>query len=186
LFITRIFLFIFLFAPFSEPSNSSRLSAANVITVESSVSEMMAGYLKWIHVHPEVMHVHGTGASNSDSEPLIVKMPSIDLYSPTGVSLYHGTSSQGNALFLQDFPHNVHRLDAAKMTEIRPTIQEAMSICPELEPYKASIVGKKQYTIFAMTYPNAPIYEEQNKTVQQLKSRAQQLGLIVIEVQLHK
>jgi hypothetical protein len=182
--ITHILLSLLLFFPFIAQSNSDRMSVTNAITVESSRSELEAGYLKWMHLHPEVMHKNGSDAS--EPEPLIIRMPSIDLYSPSGVSLYHGTSSKDNAVFLHDLPSNIHSLKAAMTTDIRPSIQEAMSIFPELEPYKAFVVAKNRYTVFAMSYPNASIFMEQNKAIEQLKRRAQQLNLIVIEVQLHK
>ncbi len=168
---------------------------AAVITIKAPLDELMRGYLLWMHRHPEVRRqaqlasppAPESSNSNLEAGPLLVEMPSIDLYSPLGISLYHGTESEENAAFIRALPDGIQHRRAPKQTnEVRPTLREAMEMFAEFKPYEAAPPAKKEYTVFALTYPGTPFCKAQNDAIQQLKNRARRTGICVIEVRLHK
>jgi hypothetical protein len=177
-----------------QPSASS-----DVVTIEAPLVELNQRYLRWIHHHPEVMQQpkplipppppgewpNSSAGSNRDVTPLLIRMPSIDLYSPTGVSLYHGTDSDKNAKFIRGLPHGIPSGSAVTADELRPTLQEAMEMFSELKQYASAPAAKKEYTVFALTYPDVT-RKAQNEAMEELKNRAGRIGFRVIEVRLQK
>lgn len=212
---TAAFIIVLTFFPIasvvSQGQNQSRSNDA-VITVQSSVSELMAGTLRWMGHHPEILQTlqsenptplqtfqvnspqksHQKQAFDSiagpaqPSHPLKLRMPSIDIYSPSGASLYYGTNSARNAAFIRAIRHGDLFKNLPKPIQLRPTLQEAMSILPELKRYSSILQGNKKYTILAMTYPGTGMCEAQNEAMEQLNHRVRTLGIRVIEVQLHR
>ena len=180
-------------------SHKRPTATATVVTVEAPVQELMQGYLRWMHHHPEatpkarsLIPAPSQGLSNRDSEatpgvvPLQIRMPSIDLYSPSGASLYHGTDAEKNAAFLRALPRGIPQENMAKTNEVRPTLQETMQMLTELQTYEAAPPAKKEYTVFALTYSDSERCKAQNEAIHQLKSRARRIGIRVIEVRLRK
>jgi hypothetical protein len=174
-------------------------SANAVITVQGSQDELLDGYLQWVHQHPEVMHgaeaiipsarqesPMPSAQSTRAVEPLVVGTPSIDLYSPAGISLYHGSNSDKNAAFIRALPRGVGQGSPAKTSEIRPTLQEAMEMFAELRPYSATPPEKNEVTVFALTFPDKAFCKAQNDAIALLKTRARRIGIRVIEVRLRK
>jgi len=167
---------------------------AAVITVQSPISEVMDGYHNLTIHHPELNKTSSGAPSHSATMPfsndaaekpsLEIRMPSIDLYSPAGISLFHGTSVATNASFIRGFQPNIPLKSAQSMTEFRPTLAEALAIFKELAPYAGRILARKHYTIFVMTYPNVPSYKPQDDALEVLMQHAQQMRVQVVEVQL--
>jgi hypothetical protein len=185
--------------PIAVQAGLDERPTAAVVTIEASQDEVLRGYLQWLHRHPEVMRhvqplipVSPPGLSSHESEaahavePLLIGTPSIDLYSPLGISIYHGTDSDKNAAFIRALPRSIQQGSATKISEVRPTLQEAMEMFAELEPYVGPSLGKTEYTIFALTYADRPYCKTQNEAVEQLKTRARGIGIRVIEVRLSK
>jgi hypothetical protein len=180
-------------------SDKRPTATATVLTVEAPLQELMQGYLGWMHRHPEATHqtqplipAPAQGLPNRDSEaasevvPLLIRMPSIDLYAPSGVSLYHGTDSEKNAAFIRALPRGIPQGNTATTDEVRPTLQEAMEMLVELKPYETTPLAQKGYTVFALTYPDTARCKPQNEAIQELESRAQRIGIRVIEIRLRK
>jgi hypothetical protein len=178
-------------------AESDKRPTATVLTLESTLQELMQGYLRWMHRHPEATHqtqplipAPAQGLPNHDSEagpgvvPLQIRMPSIDLYAPSGVSLYHGTDSEKNAAFLRALPRGIPQRNTATTDEVRPTLQEATEMFAGLKPYEAAPSVQKGYTVFALTYPDKDRCKPQNDAIQELESRAQRIGIRVIEIRL--
>lgn len=175
----------------ARPDHAGHLDAT-VITIQSPLSTMFEGYLNWLHHHPQA----GTSASADGQDlskgtpstaagtSLRVSMPSIDLYSPSGVSLYHGTNSEKNATFIRGLLPGGPPRHMNPPSEPRPTLQEALAIFPQFRPYETSVLANRMYTVFAMTYPNQSKYKEQNDAIEQLRGRARELHIRVIEVQV--
>jgi hypothetical protein len=149
-------------------------SANHLGDIEASVQELTAGFLKWEQHHP---------AATTPGKPMMLAIPSIDLYSPSGVSLYHGGDSEKNASFIRDLPGNISH---AKTEEVRPSFQEALEMFEALKSQKALSPADHQYTVFALTYAGADFCKAQNDAIQQLRSRAGQIGIRILEVRLHK
>jgi hypothetical protein len=182
-------------------SEVAKRPTEKVVTIEASQDEVLRGYLEWVHRHPEVMQ-HKTSpivptarpqftgqpseAAADGVTPLLIGTPSIDLYSPSGVSLYHGTDSEKNGAFIRDLPRALQQRNTEKITEVRPTLQEAIEMFSELAPYRAASSAKNEYTIFALTFTDRPFCRSQNDAVEQLKGRARELGIRVIEIRLRK
>jgi hypothetical protein len=175
-------------------SQTSKHLNRDVVTVQAPISEMSAGFAHWIHLHPKTNTAPPNAAallkgySETDSESLVIRMPSLDLYSPSGVSIYHGENSEKNAEFIRSFVPSDPLRNTGKTTDARPTLQEALSIFPELQTYEAKILAQKEYTFFAMTYPNQPMCKAQNDAIEHLKSLASHMHFRIVEVQvqLHK
>lgn len=123
---------------------------------------------------------------SNDRPPLLIRTPSVDLYSPSGVSLYHGTKSEENAAFIRALPLGIQEGKTKKTNEIRPTLQEAMGMFPEFDPYKSMPTGKNLSTVFVLAFPDLVDCKAQDGAIQELKSRAHGLGIRVIEVRIHR
>jgi hypothetical protein len=149
-------------------------SANHLGDIEASVQELTAGFLKWEQHYP---------GATTPGKPMMIAIPSIDLYSPSGVSLYHGGDSEKNASFIRDLPGNIPH---AKTEEVRPSFQEALEMFDALKSQKALSPAGHQYTVFALTYAGADFCKAQNDAIQQLRSRAGQIGIRILEVRLHK
>jgi hypothetical protein len=135
---------------------------------------MVTGYLRWEHKHPE---------ATQNGKPLMLAMPSIDLYSPSGVSLHHGADSEKNAAFLRALPRTLRE---ARTDEVRPSLKEAIEMFAELKAQEAGLLSDKEYTVFAVTYPDSGLCKAQNDAIEKLRGRAHQLGVRILEVRLHK
>lgn len=168
-----------------------------VITVTAPLQELFTGYLQWAHDHPPVSaenqhlipsasrQLGGSNHAASATTPLPVRMPSLDLYSSSGVSLYHGTNSEKNAAFIRALPGSISDKGQSG-TEIRPTLQEAVAMFQELKQYKVNDSSGPQYTIFELTYADTALCRAQNEATLELQARAKRLRIQVIEIELRQ
>jgi hypothetical protein len=168
-----LFILSFTLPPMQGLSRIEESRNIVVLTVQSGLTEMFQGYSVWGKKHPAL-----------DDSGTKVHMPSIDLYSPKGESIYHGVNSEKNAEFIRTFSPSEPQKNAGKMAEVRPTLSEALAIFPEFKPYITAILAKREYTFFAMTYPDEPLTKAQNEAIQQLKSSARKFGIRILEVQV--
>ncbi|HEY1938732.1 MAG TPA: hypothetical protein VGJ33_12415 [Candidatus Angelobacter sp.] len=147
-----------------------------VLTVNAPVKTLLEGYHSWTH--------RRLGSASPDM--IKTYMPFIDVYSPSGVSIYHGIGSAKNAAFIHDFPSDIPHGNVTQTDSARPTLQEAIDMFPELATYKIKPDSGNIYTIFAVTFPDNDQCKAQNDAMDQLKARAQNTGLRVIEVKILK
>jgi len=171
-------LFLLIVRPQGIQAEANRGPASPVVSVNASEKSFGEGTLQWALAHRVVFQ--GKTATS-------VRVPYIDLYSPTGVSVYFEEDPTKNAAFLRALPGDLPQGSVAKTDKIRPTLQEAMGMVPELKPYEGGFLGGNEYTVFAVTFPDSTSArcKAQNEAVQKLKSRAGQIRLHVIEVRLH-
>ena len=146
----------------------------NSVSVDGSVEDLARGYLQWMKNHPEA--VPGV-------ERLKLEMPTIDLYSPSGTSIYYGADSARNGAFLNTLPQGIHD---AKTTVARPSLKEAIEMFPAFKTQEEGLLADHRYTIFAVTYPDWDKCKEQNDAVARLRVRAAQSNMRILEVRLHK
>lgn len=139
----------------------------------ASLDDLFAGYDQWSTRHPGVFPRGKTTR---------LDVPSIDLYAPSGVSVYHGTDSAKNAAFLDALAKGIGQ---TRTNEFRPTLQEAIEMFSELKAKEAALLADKRYTIFALTYPHWDRCKAQNDAIEKLREHATQLGIRIIEVRLH-
>src|ERR1041385_8139802 len=93
-----------------------------VLTVNAPIKNLLEGYHSWTH--------RRLGSASPDM--IKTYMPFIDVYSPSGVSIYHGIGSAKNAAFIQALPGNIPHGKVAETDAARPTLQEAIDMFPEL------------------------------------------------------
>lgn len=180
-------------------SGADESKTTALVSVEAPLEEAMQGYLRWIGRHPEAIPrpqkpIPGLpqGSPNRDSEadrgvdPLQVRMPSIDLYAPSGFSLYHGVDSEKNAAFIRALTRRIAEENTPRTNETRPTLREAIEMFAELKTYKVGHLEDKVYTLFALTYPDTVLCKAQNEAIQEIKNGTRRIGIRVIEVRLHK
>jgi hypothetical protein len=139
----------------------------------ASLDDLLNGYGDWSTHHPNVL---------PRDKPFNLEVPSVDLYSESGVSIYHGVDSEKNAAFLNALPQAI---DQAKTGEVRPSLKEAIEMFTDFKKQESVLLADKRYTIFALTYPDWGRCKAQNDAIQKLRERAQKIGIRVLEVRLH-
>ena len=115
-------------------------------------------------------------------ETSLTSVPFIDLYSPSGISVFHGEDPTGNAAFLRALPSSAAGMK--KAGSFRPTLKEAIEMIPSLRAHEQRLLSGGKYTLFAVTYPNSRRCFPQNRAVDELRLRAQKVGMRLIEVEV--
>jgi hypothetical protein len=133
--------------------------------------QFMRSYLQWFGHHRDAA---------SGGKLLKLDMPAIDLYSPSGESLYYGTNSSENAAFLDSLLKGIPN---QKSDVLRPSLKEAIEMVPEFEMRKDELLADKRYTVFAVTYPDSEDCQQQNRALAQLRAKRQG-NVRVFEVRL--
>lgn len=144
------------------------------LVVDASVNELADGYNEWQGRHPEEFK-HGV--------PLKVDLPSVDLYTRDGRSVFHGTNDVSNARFISSLSSG-SPIPTAVITR-RPTLEEALQIIPALRPFKSRFLSTGHPTLLAFTYPNWQDAANQNKLLAELETRSH-ASMQIIEVRLHQ
>jgi hypothetical protein len=157
-----------------ETINSTPRAPVGDFTVSSPAEELSEGYLKWAVNHPRSVEAEAR---------IRILMPTLDLYSPSGVSLYHGEDSLANAAFIRTLPKGIGN---AKPATSRPSLKEAIEMFSELKAKEDALLADKSYTIFAITYPDWDRCMDQNAAVAELRGSKGRANIRVIEVRLHK
>jgi hypothetical protein len=158
----------------SATLSTTQHAASSSYVANATVEELSGGYLKWIGAHPKAVPA---------DKRLKVLVPILDLFSPSGISLYHGEDSVANAAFLRTFPKG---MDGPKQVGLRPSLKEAIEMFSELRSKEDALLADKRYTIFAITYLDWEPCKDQNEAVSKLRERKGQANMRVIEVRLHK
>jgi hypothetical protein len=156
------------------PAPAKPAGNPNDIIVTASVEELANGYLDWDEHHPNALPAGKTRK---------IEMPTIDLYSAAGASIYFGANSATNAAFLRTLPQG---MSTARTDAVRPSLKETVEMFPQLKAQEAELMSGKAYTIVAVTYPNWDHCREQNEAIAKLRERAAQSKVRIIEVRLHK
>lgn len=149
-------------------------NAPNDIVVSASIEERLTGYLDWGGRHPGTF---------SPGKPHTIGMPTLDLYSPSGISIYYGEDSATNAAFLGTLPQGIPKL---KTVAARPSLKEAIEMLPQLKAQEGALLADKRYTLFAATQLNSNRCKAQNEAIANLRKRAGQMKIRIIEVRLHQ
>ena len=175
-YLRMVLLILFILLHFPTHSQSGKQTQANNdFVANASVEELATGYLDWFSRQPD---------TGGDSKPHRMEMPTLDIYSPAGVSLYFGDNSAANAAILRKLPQD---LPKQPTSVARPSLSEAIDMLHELKSQKEKILSGQRYTIYAVTYPNWDRCKEQNEAIAQLRERRQQMSNIrIVEVRLHK
>lgn len=157
-----------------------RSPSASVVAVDISVDKWLEDYMGWTRHHPEIKV---SASSTSDPEPVMLGMPYLELFSPTGASLYRGSNAAQNAFFLRALERKVpSRASVSVENGLHPTLKEYFDMIAELRPYQAEVRSKKCFIILAITYPDKSFCKVQNDALDKMKKTP---NIRVIEVRLH-
>jgi hypothetical protein len=189
-----------------------------VISVRAPAIEAAQGFLYWIMKHPSAVPwyrerplaavapdrqepvapgLSGPKSGTQRSMTLPLRLPSMDLYAPSGTSVYYSTSAAKNAHLLRALPAGARGAEAQRTPVPRPTLKEALSMFPELKPYVPELLASKGYTVFALSLVGARsealsaqlrFSERQSKVqdaaLQEFERRARQARVRVVRVEL--
>jgi hypothetical protein len=144
-------------------------------TTSASALEFGRQYLQWELQHPE--------ANPSKERFSSLALPTLDLYSPSGIAIYYGADSAKNAAFLRSLPQGI--AGATKANVVRPSLKDAIEMFPEFKAEEDLLLADKRYTVFAVTYPGWEEAKEQNDALAKLRERAEQAKIRILEVRLH-
>jgi hypothetical protein len=175
---------LFLAGPLVSQSLHAKASSANVVSVNAAVGELLDGYLGWTHKHPELRPGSGSKLAQPGKAgaPYRILWPTLDIYSATGASLYHGNDSEGNVKVVRALPQLLPKTDAM---QIRPTLEEAEAMFPELSHERMPSSARIKYTVFVVNYAKRPACNAQDEAIQQLKKRVAGSRIRVVEVRIN-
>lgn len=165
-------LLVFVFASSTAMSQGYKV---HTTTVAGSIDELLAGYHHLTDLHPDSVQV---------GVPLILPLPSIDLYSPSGTLLYYGGDSEQNAKFINNSLAQLPTIKHEPTTLFRPTLKEAFGIFPKLAAQRTEHLSPDTYTLFTITYPDTSMCKAQNDAISRLTRRALPFKLRIIQVAL--
>lgn len=149
----------------------------NALSVSAPTQEWLGSYLEWTHHHPGVIKRDASGSPVS----LVLEMPYLELFSPSGVRLYHGKTSEGNAAFIDSIQSQLPHLTAVADSDSRPTLQEYLGMFSELQPYKDQIMQHPMYTLFSVSYSDSSMCKAQVDAIRRIAPSA---SLRIIEIWL--
>jgi hypothetical protein len=160
-----------------SPSAPRQSVEPSSIVVTAPVHELLSHYLNWAHHHPGVFKRDPSG----NPEPINIPTAYIELFSPSGASLYRGTSDKENAAFLQRLEHSIPSQGSILQDREYPTLDEYLGMLDELKPFQSKILSSNKYVLFATTYRNESMCEAQNEVLQHFHGGA---NLEIVEVDL--
>ncbi len=155
---------------------ASHASQSFYRTADVKIDDFINSYLRWEDSHPELLHRR---------IPYKIAVPFIDIYSPDGDLFYHGEDPVTNSSVIQALPA---MLPKASSLGAHPSLRDAISMVPQLHLALSSLLSSHQYTLIAVTYPDANCKrcKGQNEALSHLKSRLASHPLNVIQIVLHK
>lgn len=100
--------------------------------------------------------------------------------------MYYGANPQKVADVIRSLIRGAPPSATARPS-LRPTVQEAMQMFPELASVTPSVSTNGKYTVFALTDAMDPEFcKAQDAAVSEIKQRAKDLNVNVIEVRIKK
>ena len=184
------FFLLALFSPLAgqKPVSGSngQLPPSSIVSIKAPVYELLKGYQEWIPRHPDTVPKSMSSKPTlptPEAPTFLLRMPSIDLYSPSGVSVYHDTNCEQNAAYIRSL-QKTHR-STGNNSEQRPTLREAIGMFKELADYRVES-QVENYTLLAVTYPENVKCDAQDEAIQHIRSDAINYKIRIIQIQLRK
>lgn len=168
---------------FNRPNLNAEL---NIVTVSAPSVELAAGYLRWLHLHPDRRPGSGSPLSQpggAAGTAYQIKWPSLDIYSRNGDPLYHSNDSAMNIAVISHLPLTAPHLDQSSAKE-RPSLQETVTMFHEIPASALDIPPSIHYVIVVIDYSARPACAAQNQAIQELKKRIAGSVYRLIEVHL--
>jgi hypothetical protein len=136
--------------------------------------ELLDGYHMWQVRHPE---------TKSPTGSLVIHVPTIDLYSPTGEAVYHiDGDPTASAAFLKSLPTQLARYRTSKPNAPRPSLKEAIEMFSGLKGQENDLLTTGKYTIFALTFLQWDYAKAQNDAINDLRRRLKNANVQIIEI----
>jgi len=148
--------------------------------IDIPIQERNEGYLDWLHDHKDVLR---TLQLRDPGKAIILKIPELNLYSPTGKLLYNGTDAAKNAAFLKGLEGGMPKDSSVTDDGLHPSLADYLKIYPQLNSYKEAIAKEPRFTILAFTSKDFMICAPQNEAI---ASMPKGLDLRVLVVSLKK
>jgi hypothetical protein len=143
-------------------------------TTSANRQELLDGYHLWGIKHPEAKSASGT---------LMIRVPTIDLYSPDGQAVYHVEGDpQASAVFIKSLPAQLPRFKALKTTTSRPSLREAIEMFSGLRNRESDLLSSGKYTVFSVTFLHWEYAKAQNDAIDDLRRRLKNTDLQIIEI----
>lgn len=164
------------------PAGFSGPDGTNTYSVVAPVRELPKGFLAWLHKHPEAM-TQGDSA-NGESPSYSIRWPYLEIYSPSGISIFHGSDSDNNIKLLRSLPFVLPSTPSAATKLIRPTLGEVEAMFPEIQRAGVPDPSRGEYTVFAIYNPERSACAAQDAAIQELKKRVAGTKVRIVEVRL--
>jgi hypothetical protein len=148
------------------------LAAGPVIMRESKVSgtKYLYSYARWAS-----KHIAAKGEMR-------VVLPSVNIYDPSGVVVYHGEKVASDADVLEHLPQ---RIQGLRSSGIYPGLQDALEMLPDLANDKSSILSSGRYSVVSITSPmGCPKCGLQEAAIAKLKQLNPRANVNVLEVRI--
>lgn len=160
---------------FSQPTTSASNLGDFPLIISAKEMPVVASYNHWTKQHPELLQGNG---------PIVVSIPALYLFSPTGKLIHFGSSPELNVAFIRDLPDNVSRQSKDAIEHVQPNLTELIQMVAELRPHESIILNAKRFTLVSLTIPTLPSSRLQEDAIR-LRLQKRHGNLNVIEVQLH-
>jgi hypothetical protein len=170
-----ILLLVIFSAQIVSPAQVTNNSPA-IIFVDLSVNSWLDNYL-----HLAKIKVKQDESGDSPMH-LMLGMPYLELFSPTGESLYRGSNAEQNAAFLHDLQHAIPSRPVPSSSDWHPSLRDYVVIAPPLQSYQSQIFNSRQLTLLAVTYTDKPFCQAQNVALKQFATHP---NIRIVEIILH-
>jgi hypothetical protein len=108
----------------------------------------------------------------------------LEIYSPSGISIFHGSDSDNNIKLLRSLPFVLPSTPSAATKLIRPTLGEVEAMFPEIQRAGVPDPSRGEYTVFAIYNPERSACAAQDAAIQELKKRVAGTKVRIVEVRL--
>lgn len=151
------------------------------ITVDVPLGDWLERYRQWAS--------RDRGASQGEAtpprtqQPVMLGMPYLEYFSPTGTSLYRGSTAEANAAFILDLQeHGAKQGKALTPDPSRPSLLEYFDLAPQLKQYERKVMSKNRFVLLSIVFPDKPFCKAQSDAIRQLRD---QPNVQIIEIHLH-
>jgi len=152
------------------------------IFIDAATHQWLDGYLSWVHHNPKAKSL--LDSSTSSAPTLMLNTPYLELFSPSGKSLYRGDDAKKNAVFIRTLEHGIPLSLSPLLSGDKPSIEDYVHIFPALRQYQTSIFSQKKYILFSITWPYKPDCMANNDALHEFESSDMSGGIQVIIVRL--
>jgi hypothetical protein len=163
--------------PPSGRATSATEAVSPAVMVDLPVQLWTDDYLAWMKQRVAKEH------SDTGAAPVMLGMPYLELFSPTGKSLYRGSAADKNASFLTRLSASSYTASGpGDLSEGHPGLADYFTFIGELRPFKQQVFVQKKMVLLAVTFPDKAFCKAQNEALLPFLHRQE---FQVVEIKLH-